>query len=117
MTKSELKTGMIVVLADGKECMVFKDAVTNCKDAQNFIVATDGDKYWLRLSDYNEDLTMNSGRDCYNIVKVIQVPHPYSCINGEYAKDERKVLWTRKKRYTYAQLREILGEEFEVVSE
>ena len=122
MTKSELKTGMIVVLADGKECMVFKDTCEEKNLFQNCIVATDGTAYWLTLNDYNENLTFNTeygSGSCnkYDIVEVMKVFHPYSYIRPSHEKEKRTTIWKRKekKKYTYAQLREILGEEFEVV--
>ena len=114
MTKRELKTGMIVVIADGKECMVYKGFHTSCEDTDAALVATDGSNYWINLSNYNEDLTAKEYKDL-DIVKVIEVSHPYAFIRPDYDSKRRKVLWSRKKQYTYAQLREILGEEFEVV--
>lgn len=114
MTKSELKTGMIVTLADGKEYMVFKNAIHGFSNAADVIVATDGSTSWMDLNNYNEDMTQHSYGDL-NIVKVAQVDHPYAFIRPEYKRECRKVLWSKKKCYTYAQLRKILGEEFEVV--
>ena len=119
MTKSELKTGMIVVLRNGKECIVFRDAATRYND-QNCLVATDGADYWHQLSNYNEDLTFKSNIECehkFDIMEVITVFHPYAYIRPDYQKSSRVTIWQRKekKKYTYAQLREILGEEFEVV--
>ena len=116
MTKSELKTGMIVVLADGKEYMVFKDVSHSGDTATDVLVAINGSSNWTNLDNYNEDMTTK--KEAYkdlNINKVIQTPHPYALITPYYRKELNKVLWTRKKQYTYAQLREILGEEFEVV--
>lgn len=117
MTKSELKTGMIVVLANGKEYMVYKDIGTNYfSDYKDVVVAMDGSNSWNRLERYNEDMTFcNRNYHDLDIVKVIKVDHPYAFIRLEYEKDKRKVIWTKKKQYTYAQLREILGEEFEVI--
>lgn len=119
MTKSELKTGMIVVLANGEEYMVFKNAVTSSRE-QNCIVTIDGSDKWLLLSGYNEDLThcfKNERFKEFDIVQVLTVNHPYAYIRHDYDKELRTTIWRRKekKKYTYAQLREILGEEFEVV--
>lgn len=115
MTKSELKTGMIVVLANGKEHMVFKDIQTSFNNG-DVTVAMDGSDCWNKLDNYNEDMTFRQRNyKDFDIVKVIQIYHPYNFIRHEYSKDKLEVLWTRKKQYTYAQLREILGEEFEVI--
>ncbi len=118
MTKSELKTGMIVVLANGKEYMVYKDIKTSYAKSGDVIVAMDGSANWSNLENYNENMEMeNRSMKQFDIVKVIQAYHPYNFIRHEYEKCSRQVLWERKekKKYTYAQLMEILGEEFEVV--
>lgn len=118
MTKSELKTGMIVTLANGKECYVFKELLFN-GFLEDVLVEINGADYWHRLSAYYENLTHKDGKE-YNIVKVETIAHPYLMVRPNYhylAKPSRIVIWQRKekKKYTYAQLREILGEEFEVV--
>ena len=110
MTKSELKTGMIVTLANGSKCMVFRDAAHNFGGATDVIVKIDGSRTWMDLYNYNEDMTIDKYTDL-NIVKVEKVCHPYAFITPSYEEHKREILWTRKKQYTYAQLREILGEE------
>lgn len=121
MTKSELKTGMIVVTREGLKCMVYKNVQTTWTSHNrecDVIVAMDGSNQWNVLNDYNENMeTRTRCLNRWDIVKVIQVSHPYAFINHDYEEDEQKILWKRpeKKQYTYAQLREILGEEFEVV--
>ena len=122
MTKSELKTGMIVVLANGKEYMVFKNAHMSVRATKDCLVATDRTASWFTLNSYNEDLTFkceyrDHDGEKYNIVEVVEVFHPYSFIDPNMYKDKRTTIWRRKekKKYTYAQLREILGEEFEVI--
>lgn len=115
MTKSELKTGMIVILANGMECMVYEDVQTSLYKG-DALVAINGSNNWMRLDSYNENLTVKTRvyKDL-DIVKVIQVQHPYAFIRPDYCLEYRKILWSKKKQYTYAQLREILGEEFEVI--
>lgn len=117
MTKSELKTGMIVVLANGKEYMVYKNAVYgNSNKERDVIVATDGSNHWNFLCGYNEDMThQNREWNDFDIIQVIRPFHPYAFIRHVYEKEKREIIWSKKKRYTYAQLKEILGEEFEVV--
>ena len=78
----------------------------------------DGSHYWNVLDDYNESMeTKNRDLKGYDIMEVIQVDHPFCFTDHSYKVDEQRTLWKRseKKKYTYAQLREILGEEFEVV--
>jgi hypothetical protein len=115
MTKSDLRTGMIVVLANGNEYMVYNGVQTS-NNAGSVLVRINGSHSWFDLTSYNEDMTMGNREYAeWDIVKVIQVAHPFALVDTTYGITSRKVLWTRKKKYTYAQLREILGEEFEVV--
>jgi uncharacterized protein YjbK len=123
MTKSELKTGMIVITREGVKCMVYTNIQTACTTRKpNYgdavIVALDGSHYWNVLSDYNENMeTKNRDLGKYDIMEVIQVDHPFCFTDHKYEVTGQKTLWKRpeKKKYTYGQLREILGEEFEVV--
>jgi hypothetical protein len=119
MTKSELKTGMIVVLADGNKYMVFKNTQTHYAGDADIIVGIHSRNSWHQLYHYNEDMTRKNREDSnWDIIEVIQIEHPYNLVKPDRLDyPRRKTLWKRheKKKYTYAQLREILGEEFEVV--
>lgn len=121
MIKSELRTGMIVITREGVRCMVYKGihtTSTNNNKYHDVIVAMDGSHYWNVLNDYTENMeTKTRSLQRYDIVEVIEVNHPYSFTDHNYEVDRQKTIWKRpeKKKYTYAQLREILGEEFEVV--
>ena len=88
MTKSELKTGMVVTLANGEELYVFKDYFANNK-TQDVIVEVNGNDCWHILNSYNENLTNKSYPE-YNIVKVELVSHPYAMIRPDYNRKERK---------------------------
>lgn len=121
MTKSELKTGHIVTLRNGEKYMVFR----NCAPKNDTIVEINGKLSWLPLEKYKEDLTFNRAiTTCdektakgWDIVKVEQCSHPYAFIDKKYGTKETIWSCTEKKKYTYAQLKEILGEEFEIVKE
>lgn len=119
MKKSELKTGMIVILANGSKHMVFRNASTSYDDCADFLVNLDKTCSWHRLSNYTENMEhVGYNNECLNVVEVIQVQHPYNLIEPyKTGYNKTKTLWKRKekKQYTYAQLKEILGEEFEVV--
>ena len=110
MTKSELKTGMIVTYRNGKRRKVFLNTCLG----KDFVSGEDG---WMSLDFFNEDLTFN-GTDTMDIVKVESL-----FLESDFTREnpcDPKVIWRRpvpKKRYTYAQLKEILGEEFEIVKE
>lgn len=114
MTKSELKTGMIIVLANGREYMVYKDVGYVGAETKDVAVDTSSQLSWLKLDNYNEDMTMPQ-YSALDIIQVIKSPHPYALLYPHYEEEKREIIWSRKKRYTYAQLRDILGEEFEIV--
>lgn len=109
MTKSELKSGYIVRYRNGSLRMVMP--LSN----DHAIIGMEDDAGWDYLKNWNEDLTHKS-QQALDIVEI----YGYSIFASSalrFAKKDRKLLWkrTEKKKYTYAQLREILGEEFEVV--
>ena len=121
MKKSDLKTGMIVTLRNGEKYMVFLNASRSVHmSPEDVLVSVDG-RYWFDLNGVNENLSDNKNSH-YDIMKVEQVKTTtdivYTLLHHD-AKCLTNVLWERKekKRYTYAQLKEILGEEFEIVKE
>lgn len=115
MTLDDLKTGMIITLRAGRQYMVYKCASDMCS-IYNVAVAIDGTDNWVKLDLYNQDLTAKVSSE-FDVIKVEAVTHPYAFIRTDYQADKRKVLWERKKKYTYDQLKEKLGEEFEIVKE
>ena len=114
MTKSELKTGMIVTQRNGYKFMVFENAsIFGTTDDNKIIVEINGN-VWSNLRDsYHEDMTSNYDSK-FDIMKVEKCECITDLLNP---KRKTVLLWQRseKKRYTYAQLKEILGEEFEVI--
>jgi hypothetical protein len=116
MTKSELKTGMVVTLRNGEEYLVLKDIQTNCA-CGDVIISLDAES-WDDLASYKEDLTYEDDFESHwDIMKVSLLGHPKTIKDLKYMSENNHVLWQRneKKRYTYAQLKEILGTEFEVI--
>ena len=111
MTKSELKTGYIVRYRNGSLRMVM--------DLHNERVLVEMNRecpFWHGLDNYTENLESMS----YDDLTIVEVygHSNYASSIWTLDKKHRKLLWKRekeKKKYTYAQLREILGEEFEVV--
>lgn len=109
MTKSELKPGYIVRLRNGNIFMVMP------LDKYDAIIGTEGYNGWDYLKNWCQDLMHGK----YRNLDIMEV-YGYSKLNSSaliFKKEDRELLWKRseKKQYTYAQLREILGEEFEVV--
>ena len=111
MTKSELKTGMIATTRDGREYMVIVSPAIQTYAGDNYMVETNGSGEWLNLSEYNEDLT----EQMFNTFDIMKIEVPEKSNKILDFKSKRKTIWIRKKTYTYAQLKEILGTEFEVV--
>lgn len=123
MTKADLRTGMIVTLRNGEEYMVYRNYVTTWTNKYQYgfdcIVNITGEGGWQDLSnDFTDGLTSKS--NCkWDIIKVEEAPHPFAFISPDYERDERRVLWQRDtvRKYTFNQLKEILGHDFELVEE
>lgn len=82
MTKSDLKTGMIVENAYGEKLMVFRDIQTEHLCGDCFVQIDEDDRYnrfagWDEFDNYNEDLS-NKDTLCQglNIVKVFMPQRP-----------------------------------------
>jgi len=108
-TKDDLKNGMVVTLRNGSRCIVLKPIGNShegiIRDIKN--IGNIGLEYWL--INYRNDLTRD---DSYT-------PRDESLDIIEVRDLMGNLLWERKekKKYTYEQLKEILGEEFEIVKE
>ena len=101
MTKSELKTGMVVRYRDGRLRMVMKDTEHSEKD---IVVGMDG---WVPLDDYNEDLTYPplSDIDIMYVYNVYQIPSYTNLFNGDklndsYIHDFGNLIWYRTETET-----------------
>lgn len=121
MTKSELKTGMIVTTRDGMEYVVFRNAIyiyDNKNGTSNDILVNAQSHHWNDLKYYNEDLTYH-GRYSLDdkfikeneIVKVEIPDHPYSFMDLSFEKHKRKLIWKREivKEVTMADVEEKFG--------
>ena len=111
MTIKELKPGYLVQLKNGDISMVVMTV--------NGLVLADEPQgslnSYMTLDNYKPDMTHE--QDKLTIVKVYGYSK-FACRSFVFDFMYRDLLWERKpekKQYTYAQLREILGEEFEVI--
>lgn len=93
MTKSDLKTGMVVVNEIGEYLMVFKDVCTK-ETGGDFLVQMNTEE-WDELDNYNENL-MNDSPCCQhlNIVKVLTFKHPSSFF-VKFDLNNMDVIWER----------------------
>ena len=96
MKKSDLKTGMVVELANGRRGLV---VVNNCYGEDGIIYSNDN---WSGLDAYDEDLTWNFvGPDSQlDVVKVYKPSTPNNFLNFKTLKDHlfgtMKLIWERK---------------------
>lgn len=118
MTKSELKTGMVVTMRSGKKYRVYRNVATNWTDynSKEDGVFVRNSQSWDKFEYYNNDLTskMNKNGD---IMKVELVRHPYDFIKDVMDVDIIETLWERKeaKEMTVAEISKLLGYEVKIV--
>ena len=108
MKKSDLKTGMVVVLGNGKEYKVLLDTGASGDILTNLI-----DENWADLADYQEDLTPDPYYITSSIDKIYDC-HVYSL------KKKGELLWERPKEekveeLTVAEISERLGVKIKVI--
>lgn len=123
MTKADLRTGMIVTLRNGDEYMVYRNTVSTWTNEHQFgvdcIVEITNKHEWQDLSnEFTDRLTSTHNRK-WDIIKIEEASHPFAFISPDYERDKRRVLWKRDtvRKYTFNQLKEILGHDFELVEE
>ena len=120
MTKSELKTGMIVTMRNGKKMTVYRDCACSFAHPNHNDVFVDAfTSSWSSLNSYTEDLKNKSGYVEFDIVKVELVHYPYDYNKYPNFAKVDDVLWTREKtkKLTVAEIENILGYKVEIVSE
>lgn len=120
MTKSELKTGMIVTRRDGKKLTVYRNCACSASHRiYNDVIVDASCECWHPLEYYTEDLINNNNFPEFDIVKVELVHHPYDYNKYPFDAKVVKVLWERNepKKMTVAEIEAILGYKIEVVSE
>ena len=115
MTKSELKSGMILERRDGKQFLLFKDIFPNRMDVDRAI-CMDNSRTFIRMVDYSDNLCFLSKKREYDIVKVWLPEYLEQIFSDKPI--VAKVLWERpKEKYTYEQLKAIIGHDFDFVGE
>lgn len=119
MTKDELKSGMILERRDGKKFLLFRDVYTRSTidmgtNGRDRAVAIDGSGKYFRLLDYSDNLCFLNPKRENDIVRV-WFPHFLADIFKE-SRLTADVLWERpKEKYTYEQLKAIIGHDFDFV--
>ena len=113
ITQDKLKSGMILERRDGKRFLLFKDI---CPDMNNInrAICMDDSQTFIRMVDYSDNLIFLSKRREYDIVKV-WLPNHLEQIFADYP-IVAEVIWERpKEKYTYEQLKAIVGHDFDFV--
>lgn len=113
MVKSELMTGMIITNRKGEKYMVFKNIAVAPSSSSGDVLVDLNKRSWDDLESYNEDMTCVHDSK-FDIMKVEKCKYTADLLHPNR---DTITVWERKKKktYTYAQLRDILGSEFEVV--
>ena len=123
MTKSDLRTGMIVTTREGKEYVFVKDFLVDddytMKSCEDGILVNGQIPSWTKMTHYDDKLKAGIGYESLDIMKVEIPNHPYAFANIPYNKKYRKLVWERKepKKMTVSEIEAILGYKIEVVSE
>lgn len=123
MTKSDLRTGMIVTTREGKEYVFVKDFIIDddytMKSCEDGILVNGQIPSWVNMRNYDDKLKAGINYESLDIMKVEIPNHPYAFTNIPYNKKYRKLVWERKepKKMTVSEIEAILGYKIEVVSE
>jgi hypothetical protein len=111
MKKADLKTGMIVTVKNGYQYLLVEKCFVGLTNASG----------WTLVENFTDNL-YNRFNDDYDIIRVDEL-RDLTTIRNVFKfglrEDNISNIWTRptKKKYTYSQLKEILGEEFEIVKD
>lgn len=93
MKKSDLKTGMIITMNNGKEYMVYKDVDTDWATG-DILFACDGSHDWISLDNYNPDMITHNID--WDIVKVTKISHPFGIFQENYPDVTREIIFERR---------------------
>ena len=111
MTKSDLRTGMVVTCHNGYKYTVYLDTCIGES------VLTNGCG-WVNLNEYDEELK-NKLNENFNIVKVEELTNLF-CLTvptNEIIQYNLSTIWTCSKQMTVAEIEAILGYKVEIIAE
>ena len=105
MKKSELKTGMVVTMADGEVYTVYKDTIIPGSEEIKDIMVNTNKSGWIDLDGYDENLDLTINEDGYitvpdeefDIVRVVIPTSLYHILdpNSTYANRQEVVLYEK----------------------
>ena len=113
MTKSELKTGMLVEMRNGDLCMVFKDVATEWAEG-DVVVQVDGNE-WDTLDNFDDQFRHNDEYcNDWDFMKIYKQRHALTLRGKPEYNRNIPPIWERPKSYTYEELKAIIGHDFEI---
>ena len=121
MKKSDLKTGYIATLRNGRNGVVFI-GVDTIERGQVDCIVNESTNSWNDLSNFNDDLTHKRFSEL-DIMKVEKPYHPYCLqnlnIRYSFASKTRELLWERDsvKEMTVADVEALVGCKVKIVKE
>ena len=81
LTKSDLKTGMHVVIRSGMEFVVLRDTLFKDKDIMVSLTENENGGSWIGFNSYDENLTaINRELDNFDIVRVYQPKYEFTTV-------------------------------------
>lgn len=120
MCKDDLRSGMIVTCRNGNQYLVMINTCESISASRRVGVNRVGTGcITFDTLDYNNDLTDLINHD-WDVMSVDRFSYLSEIVKWFKFETEPTInIWKRseKKKYTYDQLKEILGEEFEIVKE
>lgn len=118
MNKSDLKTGMRVILQNGETYMVIRDCECSFDNTHKFIFIQRDKPSFLYDSDYDNDLRCRSRGMPQLDVIAIGWPTKSRCVNSStFCSNEFFPMETRqpRKQMTQKQIEEMLGYEIDII--
>lgn len=118
MTKSDLKTGMVVKLRNGNVYRVFRNVAYYIVEKADVLIPLDLNNIIMDFTEYYNDSLRHKDDNNYDIIEIRRIICVAQLIE-DVNFNSLTLLWKReeKKKYTFAQLRDIVGEDFEIVKE
>lgn len=117
MTKSKLRTGMIVTLRNGDR-RIFYDNICVRSQHDGDSILMDNLGGWNNLNNFHEDLTHMYYSDL-DIIKIEVLPAVAS-MHGPFKVTDTQIIWERpepRKKITISEIEKLLGYKVEIIND
>lgn len=117
MTKSELKTGMILTTRNGEDFVLLHNFYCIAQNPINCLVSQYGQ--WMNLNEYDDDLIHTSMIEELDIMSVKIIYHPHKLFRDKWEDIKTETIWERNppKKMTVSEIESILGYKIEIIAE